>query len=630
MAIDYKSFGPNGPSPDNGQTSKRWWLEAKSDIAPAVAGIVKALSEYDSKRQTQYQISTRLYGNVNLMGLNGLSYSKILSVQNTLKDRISYNVIQSVIDTITAKIAKNRPRPMFLTSGGNYKIQRRAKKLDKFVEGCFYENEVHKLSPKIFRDGCIFGDGFVHVFEQNGRVKYERVLPSELYVDPMESFYGEPRQLHRVKSVDRAVLIDLFPEHRKAIAEANSASASLTGAYQNIADQVTVVESWHLPSGPESKDGLHTIIISDKVLFMEDWNENFFPLAHFRWNERLYGWQGQGLAEQIQNIQLEINKLLWVIQRSMHMAGSFKILMENSSKIVKEHFTNDIGAIITYTGTPPQYVTPQAVPMEYYQHFQTLKTSAYEQAGISQLSASAQKPAGLNSGRALREYNDIETERFMVVGQAYENLHLDLAKLTVWKAKEIFQREKKYSVVVPEKKFTQTIDWKDIDLEEDEYVMKIFPISSLPNDPAGRLQTIQEYAQAGFLSPRQARKLLDFPDLEQIEDLATSAEDYLHEILEKIVEEDIYTPPEPFDDLSLAKELALEYYAQGKCNGLEQEKLELLRRFMDQVDMLVQKAMPPAPLQGAPMAQGSAAQSPMANPQATPVSELIPNVRTAV
>lgn len=622
MAIDYKSFNNTG-KPEGEIYDKRWWLVNKSERPQAVAAIVKMIAEYDSKRQTQYQISTRLYGNTNLMGMNGLSYSKISSVQNSLKDRISYNVVQSAIDTVCAKMSKNKPKPLFLTSGGDYKMQRKAKKLDKFIDGIFYENQAHRLGQDIFKDACVLADGLVHVFEQHGRVKFERIIASEIYVDSVEAFYGEPRQLHRVKGVDRQVLIDLFPSAKKKIEEANSASADLVGTYQNVADQIEVVESWHLPSGPEAKDGLHTINIENANLFEESWDKPYFPFAKLTWCKRLYGYWGQGAAEQIQNIQLEINKILWVIQRSMHLAGSFKVLLQNGSKIVKEHLNNDIGAIINYTGTPPTYIVPQIVPMEMYQHVKDLKNSAYEQLGVSQLSASSQKPAGLNSGKALREYNDIESERFMVIGQAYEEFFLDLARLAIGVAKDIYEKEGEYEVKVPGKKFIQTIDWSDVDLEEDEYVMKMFPVSSLPQEPAGRLQTVQEYAQAGFISPRVARKLLDFPDLEQIEDLAQAEDDYLHEILEKMVDDGEYTPPEPYDDLTSARELALEYYAQGKCGGLEEDKLDLLRKFMDQISMLELKANPPQPPMGQASPQGGA---PQASPMPAPQSDLLPNV----
>lgn len=622
--IDYTTFNNPNDTTQNPYAS-RWWIAPKSERAQAVTAIVKAIAEYDSKRQTQYQISTRLYGNSNLMGLNGLSYSKIQSVNNASKDRLTYNVCQSVVDTITSKIAKNKPRPMFLTSGGDYKIQRKAKKLDKFVEGIFYENGAHNLGPIVFRDGCVSGDGIVHVFAKEGRVKFERVLASEIYVDWVDAFYGEPRQLHRVKNIDRAVLLDMFPEKKELIRNASSASADLTGVARNVADQVTVVESWHLKSGESASDGLHTINIAEGNLFEEEWDKPYFPFAKFTWCPRLFGYWGQGLVEQIQNIQLEINKILWVIQRSFHLAGSFKILVENGSKIVKEHLNNDIGAIISYSGTPPQYIVPQIVASEMYGHLQTLKNSAYEQAGISQLSAASTKPAGLNSGKALREYNDIESDRFMTIGQAYERFFLELARLTVDCAKDIFETDKKLTVKVPGTKFIETIDWKDVNLKDDQYVMKIFPVSSLPNEPAGRLETIQEYIQAGFIAPRTGRKLLDFPDLEMVEELANSSENYLNEVFEKMIEDGIYTPPEPYDDLGLARELALQYYAQGKCNGLEEEKLELLRNYMDQLDILDQKtteALAPLSQDNSQMPQPG----PQAVPEAAPVSELLPNV----
>jgi len=622
MAIDYTKFGPNGPGSMGNPNYKQWWKAPKSERAAAVTATVKFISEYDSKRQTQYQISTRLYGNANLMGVNGVSYSKVQSVQGSMKDRLTYNVCQSVVDTITAKMAKNKPKPMFLTSGGDYKIQRKAKKLEKFMDGIFYENNIGTLSPIIFRDACITGNGFVHVFAKNGRVKFERVIASEMYVDWVDGFYDEPRQLHRVKNIDRNVLLETFPEHKTIIENANSASAEMVGVVQNISDQITVFESWHLPSGPDASDGLHTINLINGTLFEEQWDKPYFPFARLSWCKRVYGYWGQGLVEQIQNIQLEINKILWVIQRSFHLAGSFKVLIENGSKIVSEKISNDIGSIVSYSGTPPQYVVPQIVSLEMYSHLMNLKNAAYEQAGISQLSASAQKPAGLNSGKALREYNNIESDRFMTIGQEYEAYHLALASLSLDCAKDIYESDKKYKVKVPENKFIKTIDWSDVDMEKDEYILKMFPVSSLPQEPAGRLQTIQEYIQAGFINPRTGRKLLDFPDLEQAEDLANAAEEYLCELLEKIVEEGVYTPPDPFDNLSLARELALQYYAQGKQNNLEEEKLDMIRQFMDQIDILEQKA-----------AQAIAPQQPAippAAPASPPVSDLIPNVRGAV
>lgn len=617
MSIDFTKFGDGGANDGSNVFIKRWWACDQSERADAVAGIVKIISEYDNVRRAQYQTSVKMYGNTNLSGVNGISYAKTGVRQSTIKDRVTYNVVQAGIDTIVSKLSKNRPKPLFLTSGGDYKMQRKAKKLDKFVDGVFYENEAHALGSNCFRDSCIFGDGFIHVFEQGDRVKYERVVPTELYVDWVESFYGEPRQMHRVKNIDREVLIDQFPDKKELILLANPAMADIAGQSQNVVDQITVVESWHLPSGKDAKDGLKTINIDSGNLDEDEWKHDYFPFARMSWCKRLYGYWSQGAAEQGQSVQLEINKILWIIQRSMHLAGSFKILVKNGSKVPKEHLNNDLGTIVTYNDVPPQYITPPVVPVEFYQHLTNLENKYFAQLGISQLSVASEKPAGLNSGKALREYNDIETERFMTIGQAYERLYLELAKMTIDCAKSIYTRTKDYSVKVPQKGFIETIDWKDVDMDEDEYVMKIFPVSSLPSDPAGRLQTVQEYAQAGFLDPLTAKKLLDFPDLEQTENLGNAQEDWITKTLDAIVDDGDYSPPEPEMNIQLAKTLIVQYIAFGSANGLEDEKIAMLRTWNTQIGVLLAKSMPPQPA-----APGNA---PLAVAQPPQQSDLIQN-----
>jgi len=148
--------------------------------------------------------------------------------------------------------------------------------------------------------------------------------------------------------------------------------------------------------------------------------------------------------------------------------------------------------------------------------------------------------------------------------------------------------------------------------------MKMFPTSSLPQEPAGRLQTVQEYVQAGFISPRTARRLLDFPDLEAVEDLQNAPEEYLKKVLDAIVDDGEYTPPDQWDDLALAEQLALEYIASGKQNKLDDEKLMLLIQWLEQVRAYLQKAQQATlPALGAPQ--------PQAAPMPTPTSDLIAN-----
>lgn len=634
--VELANMSVNGKPPVNKtdqQIDRKWWLQPNKTIAESVVSVFKTIYENDSVRRTQYNVSARLYANINIVGASGTPAAKSASQNKAINDRLTYNIVQSVVDTLLSKMMKNRPKPMFLTEGGNWKTQAKAKKREKFIDGVFYENKVNILGPQCLRDSFVKGDGVVYQYIRNKKICYERVPVDELYVDQAESEFAEPRQIHRVKNIDRDVLIGLFPEKKDVILRCNKASVDNIGTAQNVADLITVVESWKLPSIKDAGDGKHTIVINSGELVSEEYTKMRFPFSRIGWSKRLTGYWSQSLAEQLQNIQLEINKTLWVIQRSMHMAGSFKVLIENGSKIVTEHLTNDIGAIINYNDTPPQYITPPAIQPEYFQHLMNCKQLGFEQAGISMLSAASLKPSGIDSGKGLRTLNDIESERFLKCGRDYEDFHLDMAEVSMDLAADLAKmlEEEGEDLVVTHigKNSVEKITWEEIAPEEDEqFVLKMYPVSQLPSDPVGRLETIQDYREAGFLKPRTARRLLDFPDLDQVEDLENAEEDYLNKILADICDEGIYVPPDQYDDPMLARELCLQYIAKGKLHNLEPERMEMLYKFLDQLNLLMQKADPANGGAGGSVtpAQGV----PQANPEPMPTNNLVPNVPGAV
>jgi len=629
--IDYTSFSENGKKKRVDTTSefvKRWWLADDQNIPDAVISTLKIMSEFSKEKQRQYQysVSNRLYGNQDLLGVTGFSSTKISDLSNGNKTRITYNVIQSATDTLTSKVCKNRPKPMFVTSGGDWKLQKQAKQLEKFVDGIFYENKFYThIRKKNVVDSIVFGDGLAKVFAKDGRPCIERVNPRRIYTDWIESLNGSPRQMMQVDLVDRDVLIDAYPDFADKIRAASSASLDAVGLYSATSDQLMVIEAWHLPSGEDAGDGKHCIVVDGCALFCEEWTKPFFPFAKLPFAERTEGYWAQGGAEQIQGIQLEINKIMWRISRSLDLGSTFKVWLKNGSKIVKEHINNELGTIIN-SDEPPQYLVPPIVQPEIYQRLQTVKSEAFEIFGISQLSAQSQKPAGLDSGKALRTYSNIESERFMTFGKADEQYVLDCAFLIVDCARDIVEETGSLKVKAENKKFVEEIDFAEVNLEQEDYILKMFPVSNLPSDPEGRLQTIQEYMQAGLLNPRAGRRLMDFPDLESIETLQNAKEDYLHSLFDKMIEDGEFTAPEPEDDLALAQELFLDYYAYAKVCNVEEDRLELLRQFNDQTKQLIIKAMPPAPPMapgmGPEMGGGTAVAQGVAQPP--PVSALLP------
>ena len=603
-----------------------WWrLDEGEEMAQSIAQTISFIQKHQSNRIEQMTVSTRLYGNTSAYTLMGTAFTRASSVNsNPTSQRISFNLCQSVIDTLVSKMAKNKVVPTYITNGGIWEMQKRAKDLTKFTQGVFYEQKVHEKTIDAFRDAAVWGDGFIHVFEKDGRVCVEKVLPHELFVDMIEAVSsgdGRVQQLHRVKIMDRDIAYAYFPELKEEIEKVNPAGYQEIGGQGTAADLITVTESWHLPSAEGAKDGVHAICIGDGCI-KEPYAKDYFPFVHLSYSRRLLGYYGQGACERLQNIQGEVNRCMVLKQRSQWMMASFKLLIKNDSKIVSQHLNNDVGAIIRYSTEAPQYVTPPATNPELQVWIDSLIQKGYQQEGVSQLSAAAEKPLGIDSGKALRTITDIEDDRFLFLGQQMESFTLEIARQAIEVVKDIFDDEEtdSYKVVVPSTKFMDTVDWKDIDLDEDEYVLKAFPTSSLSDDLTGRLAEIQELAQAGMISARTAQRLMDMPDVEMSESLATASEDLLHKVFEDMLDHKKKRAPEPTWDLQLAKQLVLEYINYAEYMNCPDDRIQLLRNVNVQITQLVAAA---AQAQAAANPQ-PAGNAPAANPAQPPTSNLLP------
>src|SRR5574343_1361833 len=98
-----------------------WWERPENQAHENIFNILRFLGNNQGWIREGHLRNMRLYGNLNVMGLSANTYSQNAAV-NPPYDRLSLNIIQSMCDTVTQKIAKNRPRPMFLTQGGDYEL----------------------------------------------------------------------------------------------------------------------------------------------------------------------------------------------------------------------------------------------------------------------------------------------------------------------------------------------------------------------------------------------------------------------------------------------------------------------------------------------------------------------------
>lgn len=624
---------------------KQWWKSPPETAHNDIGAMVKKLVDDQQPRLDSLLKWFRLYGNYNSAGLGAGDYARAVG---GVAHRLTLNLIQSGVDTVHAKLTKQRVKPTFLTTGGTYKQQKKAKRLDRFTQGLYAATKANMVAADCEHDSLIFGTGVMKILEDGieETAAVERVFPAEIMVDDKEAIYGKPRSLYQRRVIDRDCLVSLFPEHEAKIRQLASLNEETASASSNGEDLVSVFEAWHLPSGKVPKitaeqrealeglegdalaekqraldmdghDGRHAIVIDGLTLYFGPWRKKTFPFKFIHWIPPVRGFWGTGIPEQGVGIQFEVNKIALQIQRCLPYAVPRCFVM-HGSKVNVAHLSDEIANVIKWAGNKPTIESASVIAPELFAHLDRLVRSFYELIGVSQLSASAKKPAGLESGAALREMNHVESERFADRYRAYEDFHMEFTEALLDVVRDIAARNNgAYKVVSNSKLFTLAIDWSEVDLEADAYVMQVFPTSALPQTPQGRMAMVEDLMRMGFLNPDQGARLLSFPDLEARNQLAEASAELTSMQLDKILEDEKPTLPHPMQDLTYAIGQAQAAYMLAlTCEDVSERSLELLRNYVGHAVKQMQAGV--AGAAGAAPMPGAGAPPPGAAPAGPP------------
>ena len=620
------NFDFSGNSTPGAVAPQPWWPDPKGrfesgpGVTQGAAMIATARAISTSPTEELRQDLNLLYGSMyegrpltSLYQYGGQATAARGELTAIGSGEVTWNVVRSVVQTVGSQVSRSRPRARFVTSGGDYKQKRKAKKLTQLNDGLFHHCRVYEKTQQVFIDAGVFDVGAIEVARDGNVPKVSRVLACEVMVDANDGIYGEPRSMYRRRYVDRGVLLakygrlasgkgveDAFKsreERDQALATVSTSSPVMDGQQTNL---VEVFEAWHLRSSDEAKDGWHVIAVEGIQLVSEPYERDYFPIILFPMDPAIAGPYGVCAASVLLAIQMQINTLLDKIAKAQHLACVPRIGIPMSAKLGT--VSNAIGAHYRFAGTQGAiFSTPPALSAEVYEHLERHMEKAFSLYGVNAQIAAGQKEAGLTAAVAIRESLDIQTARFAVLSQRWEQLHMDIARRLTDLAREIYDDDRAAVVAAPGTKFLETISWKDIDLEEDEYVIQPYPVSLLPTTPQGKIDKIGDLVDRGIWSAKRAEAALD--DLDP--DANMSAERALEEDAERICDEMLtdgkYTTPDPTMDLTICLKTAATYAAMGRNQKAPEKNLDLLYRFMDDVAALQQQltpAQPPAPAPG--------------------------------
>ena len=595
----------------------------------------------EAHRRERLENYARIYLNRNIGGLQPDAFEDF---SPTKRQKIRVQITRTMIDAIMARIGKNKPKPTALTQRGDFGMQSQAKRQDQFLWGIFQREKAYHLGRRALRDSLVFADGLTKVFSTtlsengklNGRVRFERVPPWEVFVDRYEGYYGAPRNKYQIHTIDRGVLIGMFPKKKaKILAHDHQwiVDYHITETGRGVLnDRLQVLESWHLPSAPDAHDGRHILTLHGMILQDREWKHDRFPFAHLRWADMLpAGYWSQSLVETSEPVQRELNELYSKAQVAHYYNSRPVILVEDGSDVDEGSITNDVrGIVIKYRGVEPKFHAPQVLPNEFYNHMERLFTLAMSLEGVSELSVASKKPTGLDSGRALLVHNDIESERFALRGIAYEDYYLELGHLALMTARDLHEAgiPIEVSTVVKRRRrrYVDKIKWGEVAIDTDNFELSLMPSSSLPNTPAGRRQAVESMFEIGFIDRQAALELMELPDTDAMMSRELAPFELPLYQMEELLEGKQVSPI-PQQDLVQAMKIAQQVFQRAIIDELPEDRLDLLNQYMEMVKDLMKSAAEEAQrqeMEAMQMQQAAVAPPQQAGPPMDPAAQVGP------
>ena len=481
---------------------------------------IAELSQYRDRLRPKYLRNLRLYTYSMNVSLNQIKSGNIVGYWNLINSEytssINENVIQSCIDAITSQVAAKHTRPFFNTINGTYKQMQIAKQAQQFFDFIFDEQDVNKIITEAFRDACIFGRGFVYY--DNYTHKVEKALPWQVIYRPAEETYGK---ITRVLYQKDWFPTTLLPEDLK---------------YKGKEDYVTLSDYY------DTVNNVRATLINGQIVKTEPYLAGDIPFIKLSYVSPIYGRDTSSVVDLIYGIQMKLDDLYNLISEASRLNPAHTVIVPQGSDVKVSQLSNKVGQMLTYKPIPDitnpvSIMTPNFIGDQYMQTVEQLKNDAYELVGISKLTAQSKKPTGLDSGKALKTMNDIESERFEVQMKQVIRAYTDLTRL-------IIKSENPEEFILPADNKRFPIKWEQIQEQYTNMSIQFSNLDYLSNDPSERSKQINDLVASGIISRSHAARYFDSVDLEASYSFANNSLNAVEAVIDQAIVNNDFTIPE--------------------------------------------------------------------------------------
>jgi hypothetical protein len=430
------------------------------------------------------------------------------------------NVGRSMALTLQSKLIQTKGRIFFSPVNGLWETIKVVRNAQIYFDAFVDRDDVQSKIKQCVLDALIFDMGVLWIDDETKSTR--RVRPWEFYVDPAEINYGKPsRALLRFDEYPLIALRDKIKEGTLAF-DLISGELTVKGTLQIYFDLI------------EQKK--YTFINSE-LIDEQEIHYTELPFAMYYYNEPIKGLYSNSVMDNSYQNQRQIDSILRRVHDALELSPANTIYIPKSAnnQSVAKVMSNRVGNVIEYDASLGQIVvsTPPAIDNQYVSMVEFFKREAFEQEGVSQLSAQSKKPTGINAGVALDTLQDIESERFQSQVDGLIQFQRDIYTKMI----KCFPKE---DDILPKRINRANIKWSKIVDQYEMFSMSSSMASVLSKDPKVKMEQIEKLQAQGIINPAMASSLLQLPDLEGAYSVATAAYDDCRRIIERAVDDERY------------------------------------------------------------------------------------------
>lgn len=595
------------------QTRLAWYNAPRGQVHGAVSGTVTYVKNQQSLQRLDLMHYMDLYALGNVSGM-GRSLSDIAAHYSGGGLRSSgrgyrgarFNLCAALVDTAHSMIAASPSVPIYITSGTDLSIVRKAARRTKVLQSQMNELAMAQCR-EAYLTACKTGLGAIFGYlDQQGRPRLECVNPLELIVDHYDGFYREPRSITREKYMHREVLAAMYPSKRAVIENMASIAPDyvsrffLTGVSET-SQMVTVWESWYKSPGPGRK-GRHVISCTACDLLDEDWDEEEFPIVFVRYRNRDQGFFGAGLCESAREAQVRVNRLIHRVAKAQDLASNLMIFNPmGENQLDGRWLTNEIGLVFDYDPTlsPPSLIKWDGTLGDLQEQIDMEFARLLTVEGLSESQVSGEGAGkGLTSAVAVRAQDDVMSRRLINSVELFQSFNIDVARLLERLNDRAAAKDPRYEARGFANdagvNFLRSSRWAELEIPKGEACLNLMPMSLMPTTPAGKWAAVSEWLQSGFLDKTAAMKLLQFPSIDETALLETAQLDFVLWQMEKLLDGEIVLPEER-QDLMLCMTLGTKVWARAQMMKPSDDVQFALEEYLAHAQTLIDRATPKPP-----------------------------------